>query len=253
MTHIYPAYFARFYDLIYHRLRDGDDHAFFLNKITSTQGKILEAGVGTGRFFMEALKQKADIYGFDLSESMLSILKGKLDPVNQNRISLQNIIDFQYEFQFDLIIAPFRVVMHLIEKDDQLRALNNIYAHLKPGGTFIFDTFVPDLKQLIEGLDNVTDFDGEYAPGCNLKRIVSTNPDLINQIINVSFRLEWEEDGGEKEENWTLPLRFFFRYELEHLIERSSFTEYKILGDYQENDLKKNSREFIAVCRKGEK
>lgn len=251
MSHIYPPQFARFYDLIYHRLRDGEDMAFFLDKINYTRGKILEAGVGTGRFFIEALKQNADIYGFDLSESMLGILKNKLDPEYQGRISLQNIVDFQYDFHFDLIIAPFRVIMHLNEKEVQLKALNNVYNHLKPGGIFIFDCFVPDLKKLNNGLNNVTDFEGEYAPGLNLKRIVSTRPDLINQQIIVTFHLEWEEESGMKEENWTLPLRFFFRYELEHLIERSSFEEYDILGDYQGNDLKTDSKEFIAVCSKG--
>jgi len=142
--------------------------------------------------------------------------------------------------------------MHLIDKEDQLQALNNVHRHLKPGGTFIFDTFVPKLDHLVEGLQNVTDFDAEYAPGLNLKRIASTKPDLINQIINVTFRLLWDEEGGDKEENWTFPLRFFFRFELEHLIERSSFEEYEILGDYRENKLKRNSKEFISVCRKAQ-
>lgn len=252
MIHNYPAYFARFYDIIYHHLRDGDDHAFFMNKIQGSGGKILEAGVGTGRFFMDALEQGTDIYGFDISASMLSVLNGKLEKDQQYRVSQQNIIDFHYDFQFDLIIAPFRVIMHIIDKEDQLQALNNIHKHLKPGGKFIFDTFVPNPDYLVEGFNNVTDFEGEYAPGYLLRRIVSTKPDLINQLINVTFRIEWEEDGDVKVENWTFPLRFFFRYELEHLIDRSAFNYYEILGDYQENELKKDSKEFIAVCRKGQ-
>ncbi|MCK7528822.1 MAG: hypothetical protein MZV64_70350 [Ignavibacteriales bacterium] len=59
---------------------------------------------------------------------------------------------------------------------------------MAPGGRFIFDTFIPDLKQLITGLDNHTDFDGEYEPGKKLKRIVSTRPDLINQLYKYSFQ-----------------------------------------------------------------
>jgi SAM-dependent methyltransferase len=251
MTVSYPQNFARFYDLIYHQLRDEQDMQFFQEKIRDCNGKILEAGVGTGRLFMDARNQGADIYGFDVSESMISILNSKLEHGDRERISLQNIIDFSYDFQFDLILAPFRVFMHLIEKEDQIRALNNVFRHLKPGGIFIFDTFVPDLKQLVGGLDNITDFEKEYAPGLQLKRTVSTKPDLINQLIEVSFHLEWEEEAGKKEENWTLPLRFFFRFELEHLIERSAFEGYKILGDYNGNVLEEKSKEFIAVCLKG--
>jgi len=53
-----------------------------------------------------------------------------------------------------------------------------------------------------------------------------------------------------KNEEWKVPLRFFFRYELEHLIERSKFKKYKILGDYQGNELNHKSREFIVTCLK---
>ena len=47
----YPDFFARFYDLIYHQLRDSADSQFFLRKTEKTKGKILEIGVGTGRLF----------------------------------------------------------------------------------------------------------------------------------------------------------------------------------------------------------
>lgn len=250
MTHEYPKTFARFYDLIYQHLRDGVDNLFFHDEMKKVQGKVLEIGVGTGRFFLDALQQGADIYGMDISESMVNVLKKKLDPGSQRRVSIQNIVDFSYDFRFDLIIAPFRVMMHITSKEDQLKSLNNVHRHLTPGGKFIFDVFVPDLKQLIGGLDNFTDFEGEYAPGRKLKRTVSTRPDLIRQLINVNFRLEWEEDGKLQREDWTVPLRYFFRYELEHLVERSAFERYRILGDYQGNELSGDSKDFIVECLK---
>jgi SAM-dependent methyltransferase len=246
----YPAVFARFYDTIYHSVRDSADSDYFLNQSLSAGGKVLEAGVGTGRLFMRALDGGADIYGLDISESMLDILYAGLPAHQQFRISHQNIIDFRYDFKFNLIIAPFRVFMHLLDKEEQLNALNNIFDHLNDGGKFIFDTFVPDLKQLVSGLDNITDFDGEYAAGKRLKRIVSTSPDLISQVIHITFRFEWEDEDGVKYDTWKVPLRFFFRYELEHLIERSHFGSYRIFGDYQGNELTRTSREFVVVCTK---
>lgn len=246
----YPKNFARFYDLIYHQVRDGVDHNFFLNEINQSSGKILEIGVGTGRFFKEAIDHGADIYGIDISESMINVLKSKLEISQHGRISVQNIIDFNFDFQFDLIIAPFRVIMHLLEKDDQIKALNNVYKHLNRGGKFIFDTFVPDLHQLIKGLNDHTDFEGEFEPGQKVRRIVSTKPELINQLINITFKLEWDVNSGKEIEIWDFPLRFFFRYELEHLIERSDFENYRIYGDYQMNPLTNTSKEFIVVCYK---
>ena len=250
MAEEYPGYFARFYDLIYHQIRDGVDNEFYLGKIKNTKGKVLEVGTGTGRLLIEALENGADIYGIDISPSMLNFLTAKLAPEDMKRISLQNIVDFRLDTKFDLIIAPFRVFMHLTEKEDQLKALNNVYDHLNNEGQFIFDVFVPALKPLIDGLDNVTDFEGEYEPGNRMKRIVSTNPDLINQIINITFRFEWDEGSSNYSREWKTPMRFFFRFELEHLIERSKFKKYNITGDFKGNELKSDSKEFILTCTK---
>ncbi len=250
MSGEYPAFFARFYDLIYHQMRDGVDNNFYLEKIRKTNGKVLEVGVGTGRFFTEALKNGADIYGIDISPAMIGIAASKLNKTQQKRLSLQNIVDFKISKKFELIIAPFRVFMHLIEKEDHLKALNNVYDHLAPGGEFIFDAFVPDLNLLLNGMENITDFDGEYEPGNRVKRTVTSKPDLMSQTLNVKFRIEWNKDRAKFRKEWKSRMRYFFRYELEHLIERSEFKEYKILGDFEGNELNNNSKEFILICKK---
>lgn len=246
----YPDNFARFYDLIYHKMRDSADADFFQNEACRAKGKVLEIGVGTGRHFMNAMERGADIYGIDISESMLNQLYDKLNRNEHYRVSRQNMIDFRFDLKFSLIMAPFRVIMHIPDKSDQLQAINNVYDHLEKDGRFIFDTFVPDLKQLINGLKNVTDFEGEYEPGKKVRRIVSTDPDLLNQLIHVTFRMEWEEEGKLEHDDWTTPMRYFFRYELEHLVERSKFRKYRIMGDYKGSELNNDSREFIVVCQK---
>jgi ubiquinone/menaquinone biosynthesis C-methylase UbiE len=250
MIYKYPKNFSRFYDTIYHQMRDSTDHGFFQKEIAKTGGKVLEVGVGTGRLFSDALESGADIYGLDISEEMLKILYKKIPEDKHFRISQQSITDFRYDHNFDLIIAPFRVIMHLIDKEDQMKALDNVYRHLNAGGRFIFDAFIPNLNQLINGINNQTDFDDEYEPGLRMRRIVTTTPDLIHQTINISFRMEWDEKDCTKKENWFLPLRYFFRYELEHLIERSKFESYSIFGDYKGNELNNESKDFIVICRK---
>jgi SAM-dependent methyltransferase len=246
----YPPDYARFYDLIYHQLRDNVDSEFFQNLISPVKGKILETGVGTGRFFVGALNQGADIYGIDISQSMIDVLYKKLDKNQQKRISVQSITDFKFGFKFDLIIAPFRVFMHLINKEDQLNALNNVCSQLNENGRFIFDVFIPDLTHLLSNADNVVDFEAEYEPGKIIKRSISTWPNLLNQTIKILFHLEWNEASELKSEDWVTYLRYFFRYELEHLVERSDFKSYKILGDYMGNELSQQSKDFIAICQK---
>jgi SAM-dependent methyltransferase len=145
---LYPSFFARFYDLIYASVRSDVDTDYFLKKMKESSGKILEVGVGTGRLFLEGLKNGVDIYGIDISPEMLEILNRKVDKTEHFRVSHQDIRDFDLGFPFSTILAPFRVFMHLIETNDQIKALNHVYDQLEEDGSFIFDLYVPAPKLL---------------------------------------------------------------------------------------------------------
>ncbi len=248
----YLEFFARFYDTIYDSIRADVDSQYFINKIKSCKGKILEVGVGTGRFFIDALSQGADIYGIDISPSMIKVLKNKLEKTDYYRIKTADIVSYKDEQQYDLIVAPFRVFSHLLTTEAQLKALNNINSLLSPKARFIFDLFVPNLELLKNGLHNFMDFNKEYAPGENLKRIVNMNADLVNQISNVEFKLTWTEKNKEYTETWNIKLRYFFRYELEYLIDKSDLKLVNIYGDYYENSLNSDSKDFVIYCTKGD-
>lgn len=246
----YPEFIARFYDIIYHQVRDGVDNDFFLRQTTAAKGKILELGAGTGRLFTEALNQGADIYGIDISSSMTDILKSKLPDTEHHRIITDNAVTMKWDMKFDLIIAPFRMFSHILDVKDQLSLLNNICFHLTDKGKFIFDVFVPDPNLLINGINSLADFNGEYEPGKKLKRIINSKADIVNQLLNVSMKLIWDEGNIVREEEWEFQMRFFYRYELEHLIRLSSLKIKTIFGDYMQNPLSSGSKEFIMICTK---
>lgn len=246
----YPEFIARFYDVIYKQVRSGTDSDFFLVKACQSKGKVLEIGVGTGRLFLEALKKGVDIYGIDISPSMIHVLHGKMDPEARNRVWVEDAVEMNVGMKFDLILAPFRVLSHVPEIEDQLKFFNGVADHLQPGGQFIFDLFVPDLSMLLEGIEKYKDFDGEYDQGKRVKRYISSHADLIRQTLRVIMTLCWEENGKELSDTWEFDMRFFFRYEIEHLIARSKLELVTIYGDYQGNELSTNSREFVVVCRK---
>jgi len=245
---LYPDFFARFYDVIYDVVRSEADHDYFMQKILNAGGKVLEVGMGTGRFFMEALEQGADIYGVDISPSMVDVLLAKLPPAEHHRVRVADICALKDERRYDLVVAPFRVFMHFLTVEKQLKALSAMHALLLPGGRLIFDLFVPNLKMLSEGLHDHLDFEGEYEPGKMLRRYSSMEADPVHQISRVTFRLEWEEEGSLKRESWETELRFFFRYELEHLLQKSAFNEFSIFGDFKEGGLTASSKEFIVEC-----
>lgn len=246
----YPDFFARFYDIIYGKIRSGVDYEYYLRQILNRKGNILEIGVGTGRLFISALEKGADIYGIDVSPSMVQILRMKLKDEYHNRVFVKDITELNLGLKFDLIIAPFRTFMHILDTDLQLKALNNIYDHLETNGTFIFDVFVPDLAMLLNGVDEIVDFEGEYEKGRKLKRIYSMSSDLTSQTSNILFRFEWDEEDGQKSAEWRTVMRYYFRYELENLVRLSKLRLVNIYGDFNESELGPESKDFVVVCKK---
>jgi len=142
------------------------------------------------------------------------------------------------------------VFSHLLSVDDQLAVLDKVYDHLHPGGHFLFDVFVPNLKYLQEGLNGLVDFDGEYQPGRRLKRTNFMTADPVNQLSRVRMVFEWEEGGRRVEREWSFTLRFFFRFELEHLIRLSKLRLKAMYGDFAGSPPGPDSKEFVVLCRK---
>lgn len=245
----YPAVFAKFYDVIYDKLRTSVDYDYYLKKILECKGSVLEVGVGTGRIFKEALKKGADVYGIDVSKTMIDVLRANISEENHNRVFVKDARDFNLGVKFDLIVMPFRTFSHFPDTDDQLKVLNNIHNHLNPDGRLIFDVFSPDFTMLKEGLDNFTDFEGEYEKGRTVKRIVSMQSDFAQQVINTKFIFEWNDGFKTERSEWDSVLRYFFRYELENLIRLSRLRLIDIYGDLEEGRITDNSGDFLIICK----
>jgi SAM-dependent methyltransferase len=246
----YPDFLVRFYDVIYKQIRSHVDETYFLSQIARFEGKVLEIGVGTGRLFSQALRNGADIYGLDVNSKMIEKAKEKVAPEHHRRLYVQDAVTMQLPHRFALILAPFRVFSHVIDVEDQIRCLNRIYEHLEPGGRFIFDLYVPDLSIMLHGIQDHVDFDGEYEKGKRLVRIVSSNSDIISQTSNIRMKFKWDEDGRTREAEWNFLMRFFFRYELEHLVRLSRLELETIYGDYQGNPVNRDSKDFVLICRR---
>ena len=246
----YPEFVARFYDVIYAKVRSAADLDYYLRKIADTKGPVLEAGVGSGRLFIPALRGGADIYGIDISRTMIGVLHSKLNPRERRRVRLGNICSFRHSKKYQLILAPFRVFSHLMTIDEQLQALTNLHRHLPPGGKLIFDLYVPNPKIIQEGFDHFRDFEGEYQPGKKLQRIITSYSDIVRQVTYVTMQFVWDAEDGVTSAEWHFSMRFYFRYELEHLLQRSPFKKFTIFGGFDESPLDTNSTEFVVVCGK---
>lgn len=135
---------ARFYDF-----SPGfpSDVPFYQALIPSPTAAILELGCGTGRVTLPLAAHCRFIHGVDLSPAMIQLCRDKLAqanlPADRVAVTMGDITDFHLGQQFDLIIAPFRVLQNL-ETDAQVDGLFRcIDAHLAPGGTCVLNVFKP--------------------------------------------------------------------------------------------------------------
>jgi SAM-dependent methyltransferase len=251
MSEPYPEVVARFYDAVYAHVRDGTDNGCYLARMAAAGGPVLEIGCGTGRLLRAALARGIDAWGIDASPAMVERCRSQLPAAQRERVAVGDAVSLSLGRRFALVAAPFRVLSHVSSTDDQLRLLAAVREHLLPGGRLVFDLYVPSLPLLLAGMSERVDFDGEWAPGRRLRRIVSSLPaDLARQTNHVSMTFVWQEEAGERNEAWEFDMRFFFRFEIEHLVARSGLRLEALHGDFSGGPLDADSREYVVTCRR---
>lgn len=135
---------AKYYDLDPDPL---NDVPFYQSVIPSPQAHVLELGCGTGRVTAPLAASCDYIHGIDRSPAMIAICQQKLEKANigaaKARVEVGDITNFDLGRQFDLLIAPYRVLQNL-ETDSEVEGLFKcISKHLAPEGSCILNVFNP--------------------------------------------------------------------------------------------------------------
>lgn len=228
---VYDRLIARNYDAVYSVLRDpSGDAAFYLQQARECGGPVLELGCGTGRTLLPIGRAGIDCVGLEPSSEMLAVLREKDPPPNLCLVQgCMQELDLG-DARFPLITAPFRAFSHLLTVEEQLCALGRIRQHLAPGGRFVFDLFDPKLERMAllqepEALAATFQYEG-----CAVQRFDSVTRDPSTQIITLRMRFA----GGPPELTGSteLPIRWFYRYEVEHLLARAGFAHVTICGGF---------------------
>jgi len=219
------------------------DIEFYLGYFKKFKGKILEIGAGTGRITIPLVKAGYDVTALDLAPKMLKILdkKAKQEKIRTICADMRN---FKTPEKFDATIITFRTFQHMYTVKDQLQSLTNIKKHLKANGVLIFDVYNPNFKFILEGNWQWKKDDEMNLPGVKQKVLVEfrNRYDMAEQMMYQDFRFNYPNG---KKEIFPIQMRFFFRFEIEHLLKIVGFKIKNLYGNFQKEKFKNNSSEMI--------
>jgi len=113
-------------------------------------GPVLELGIGTGRLALPLLERGFEIHGVDASPEMIDILERK---PGGDRIptTIGDFADVDAGRDFAMVVLAVNTIYALPDQDAQVRTFQNAARHLRHGGLFVVEAWVPDLSRFDRG------------------------------------------------------------------------------------------------------
>ena len=243
---------------IYLARRDVD---FYVGVAREVGGRVLELGCGTGRVLIPIARAGLPITGVDRSPAMLRRCRETItrEPREvRERVTLieGDMRSFEAPGRFDLAIAPFRGVQHLLHVEDQERWLRQVRLHLRPGGRLVFDVFNPDPARLarpqVEESEDTpwTPLDGNRTFR-RAARVVAIDREAQVSSVELCWYVRGA-DGNEQRRVQAFPMRWFERDEIAALVERSGFIVREILGTLDRAPYAPGAPEIVVVADRAE-
>jgi len=252
---------AEFYDYVV-PYQARQDVAFFVEAAQASGGPVLEVGCGTGRVLIPTARAGSAVCGLDLSPYMLDVCERRLAQETiqvQKRVQLDqaDMRDFDLGQTFNLITIPFRPFQHLIEVEDQIACLRCIRRHLADDGRFILDLFNPSLPIMAREVTGEEQGDEPEFTMPDGRRVLRRNRIVARDVFKQCHDVELiyyitHLDGRTERFVHAFPMRYLFRYEVEHLLARCGFAVEALYADYDKSPYgSKYPGELIFVARKG--
>lgn len=115
-------------------------------------GRALELGIGTGRIALPLAARGVPVDGIELSRAMVARMRAK---PGGDDIGV-TIGDFSSAKagpagSYRLAYLVFNTISNVTTQDGQVDVFRNVAEHLQPGGSFVIEVGVPDLRRLPYG------------------------------------------------------------------------------------------------------
>jgi len=113
-------------------------------------GSALELGIGTGRVAVPLHQRGVAVHGIELSEAMVAQLRAKPDAAGID-VTVGDFATVRAPGSYRLAYLVFNTIMNLTTQDEQVACFVNVADQLEPGGVFVIEVSVPQLRMLPPG------------------------------------------------------------------------------------------------------
>jgi SAM-dependent methyltransferase len=222
-------------------------------------GPALDIGCGTGRVALHLAASGIDLLGIDTSETMLERARSYASEKGGNaaRITWQqvDVRAFESTQRFGLAIFAFSGFMHLLDHIQQIKALRQIGAHLKPEGGLVLDLANPLGMFRAENTDSLIVerlfTDAETGDTVMQQSLATLDP--ITQVMTLTWVYDRiAPDGLVHRALMPQQVRYTLASELSLLLDSAGFGKVEMYGDYEFNAYEEDSpRLFVVATRTG--
>ncbi len=113
-------------------------------------GHALEFAVGTGRVALPLSARGVPVQGIELSPHMAEQLRRK-PGADAVPVTMGDMTAARAAEAFTLVYLVYNTIMSVTTQDEQVAVFENAAAHLEPGGCFVVEVVVPQLRRVVPG------------------------------------------------------------------------------------------------------
>jgi SAM-dependent methyltransferase len=251
---------------------DGDERDvwFFVQLAKRLRpARVLELACGSGRVTLPlgevAARQGFEVVGVDLSGPMLDEARRKLAAAPGDVRARVELLEgdmraWRSPAPFDLVVVPCASVSHLLTLDEQIATWRCAFENLRPGGRFVVDVSMADLRTCAESLQTppraVVEMDIDSSLPHEEKRLIrykATYYAAHEQRARIHFFYD-KFDATDTADRYVsdFECHVYFPRELELLYLHAGFGVETVYGGYDFRPLQAASREMIMVGRRPE-
>lgn len=131
-----PAYIATQVDL--------------LAELAGPSGRAVAFAAGTGRLALPLAARGVTTFGVEISPDMAAVLRSRAGSEGV-QLTVGDMRSTRVADGVDLVFLAFNSLSNVTSQDGQVACFENAAAHLRPGGLFLVELFVPVLRLLPPG------------------------------------------------------------------------------------------------------